>query len=493
MSEQETKKLNAILYTDGGYRSQYQAGGWGIHGYTYAETPPDKGTGNSKCIPTAKGYVDPEEKATATLVTLESYIDGVGGVAPAHSSNQTELTATIKGMEYILERQFAHSQIYSDSMYVIDGVNRFIDRWQKNGWKNAEGETISNKRLWERALGLMETLTEKRQTLEVLWIRGHNGNFGNEQADGYARRGNVLGRKKSEYTFIKETPAQGYWNKKADFNRLLSCGRWYFQTTDDDYMTADGKTIYYIGDHGDAEAPGKRNADNALTVLYLKESDLVLELLRSQARDLDTRRIGSVMIGRLDTILNPSFYTEVLSHGTLFLDWTERRKDVFTASKKPVLEEQSPPGLSFIQIETLQSLQRKLDGYLAQDPGIFVTEITDLLYDLEDKKTGPVKKIKKDLTQSTRYLDVKARYCTAPVKDIAAGHAIKIEQKTIRLIMGMDLARRNTLSNIANDEVKVSVVTWRESEQVIRFATVIETKHGVGIWSGIDANYLMVQ
>lgn len=490
MSDKPEEELSAILYTDGGYRMQFRSGGWGVHGYTYLDKPPTQGTGNPKCHPTAQGYA--EDKTKGKAVTLTSYINGCGGVPDAISNNHTELQATIKGLQWVEEKKYKQSQLFTDSRYVVDGLTKWVDKWQRLGWKNSEGNPIANQDLWKEAVALMEKITFNKQEVNIQWIKGHNGNFGNEMADLYASRGNVLGRKGHGEAFMREDQAQGFWSKKCEFNRLIGSGRWYFQTTDYDFMTQDGKTIYYVGDPGDDDDPGKRNSDNSMAVLYLNEPDPVLEKIRLQAIELDVRKSGSVMVGRLDTILTPNFYNEVLEHDCLFLDYGGRLKNLVTAKKKVVVEEKAPAGLAYIAIGVLNLLQGKLDAFLEKKPGLWVTDITDLLYDVEEKKTGHVKKLKKEITQSTKYLDVQARYSTKFVKDITGEDDPSVKTTKIRLIMGRDLPKRNSLSNVATAEPKLSLVTWRESDEVIRFATVLETNAGVGIWSGVDANYLLV-
>ena len=492
MSDQPTN-LKAILYTDGGYRQQYQSGGWGVHGYTYTEAKPDKGTGNPKAVPTSNGYAG--EKTKGEPVTINSYIDGVGGMWGQISNNTTELQATIKGIEHVLEKGYEHTRLYTDSQYVVNGMTKWIYKWEKVGWVNQEGRPIANKDLWLTGKALMERAKLQGVSVELNWIKGHAGHFGNEMADQYASRGNVLGRKNSDFTFMLERPAAGYWNKKGDFNRLLSSGRWYFQTTDYDILTKDGETIYYLGEHttndGD-ELIGKRVSDNAMCVLYLKEPDPVMEMLRKQAMDLDAKKFGSVMIGRMDVILNPVFYADTLEHGTQFLDTGDVRKDILTAKRRPIAKEQSPPGLVYNAVDCFNSLQRKLDSFKAGEKGIWVTEITDLLYDVEEKKSGVTRKVKKELVQSTKYLDIPVRYSTKKVVEISGEDDPDVKIKKVRFILGMDLAKRNTLSHIAGDVIRVVAITWRESETVIRYATVIETSSGQGIWAGIDSNFLMV-
>jgi ribonuclease HI len=491
MSDEPVIPLKAVLYTDGGFLSNHRCGGWGVHGYMYTNDAPKKGTGNAKAVPTNNGYAGTVTKGDP--VTITSYLDGVGGVFVATSSNHTELEATTAALEWILKKGLDDTLIYTDSRYVVDGFATRFEKWKNNGFRNSEGNIIASKDLWIKGGDLRDQIVNAGKTIKIEWIKGHAGHFGNDEADVYASIGNVLGRKKDDYTQMLESPPSGYWGSKHSYNRMLSSGRWYMQTTDHDFMTEDGKTIYYVGDHGtEDDQNGKSTADRSMAVLFLNEPDPVLEKLRAQASELDKRKFGSVMVGRLDNILNPSVYNEVDKMGTRFLDWDTRRLDIVTSKRKFLLKEQSPPGLSYRSIDTANSLQRRLQTYLDKGHGVIVTEITDLIYDDEVKKTTPIKKLTKGIVQTTKHLTFDVRYTTKRVSELTGQDDESIKVRPMKLILGQDIAKRNTLAGLEEFDPKLFVITWRESDAAIRFATVIECALGVGIWTGVDSNFLLV-
>ena len=53
---------------------------------------------------------------------------------------------------------------------------------QKNNWSTASKKPVANRLLWERLLDLT-----KNQNVNWVWVKGHAGNAGNEQADYLAR------------------------------------------------------------------------------------------------------------------------------------------------------------------------------------------------------------------------------------------------------------------------------------------------------------------
>lgn len=93
------------------------------------------------------------------------------------TNNRMELLAAIVGLEEL--RFPCEVTLTSDSKYLTDAFNqKWIDGWQKNGWKNGKKEPVKNKDLWERLLKAMEG-----HRVEFVWVKGHNGHPMNERCD----------------------------------------------------------------------------------------------------------------------------------------------------------------------------------------------------------------------------------------------------------------------------------------------------------------------
>jgi ribonuclease HI len=102
-----------------------------------------------------------------------------------HSTNNImEMTAVVKGLEKCLEHGLIDVIVYTDSVYVMKGMNVWIHGWKNKGWKTAGGTPVKNKELWIR----LDELREKFNTVEMHWVRAHNGNIHNEFVDNEARR-----------------------------------------------------------------------------------------------------------------------------------------------------------------------------------------------------------------------------------------------------------------------------------------------------------------
>tara|TARA_Y100001970_G_scaffold39046_1_gene48072 strand:- start:142 stop:576 length:435 start_codon:yes stop_codon:yes gene_type:complete len=96
------------------------------------------------------------------------------------TNNRMELMAAIKALEEI-DKDYEIT-LYTDSNYVKDGITSWISNWKKNNWKTTSKKDVKNKELWIR---LDEAIKDKN--ISWVWVKGHAGNAGNEQADYLAR------------------------------------------------------------------------------------------------------------------------------------------------------------------------------------------------------------------------------------------------------------------------------------------------------------------
>ena len=97
------------------------------------------------------------------------------------TNNKMELTAAIQALKYFKNSQ--KIKLFTDSKYVKDGIQSWIQNWKKNGWKTSTKKPVKNKELW---MELDALITEHNIIWE--WVKGHSGNAYNEKADFLARR-----------------------------------------------------------------------------------------------------------------------------------------------------------------------------------------------------------------------------------------------------------------------------------------------------------------
>lgn len=73
-------------------------------------------------------------------------------------------------------------QIYSDSEFWINVITKWSLGWEANGWKKKGGE-IKNLDIVREVCPLY-----RASKAELIWVRGHNNDPGNELADEWANK-----------------------------------------------------------------------------------------------------------------------------------------------------------------------------------------------------------------------------------------------------------------------------------------------------------------
>ncbi|GIE77815.1 ribonuclease H [Actinoplanes philippinensis] len=109
--------------------------------------------------------------------------DLCGGEAESTTNNRMELMAPIRALE-ALNRAPLTVEIYTDSVYVRNGITQYLHNWKRNGWMTAARQPVKNVDLWKR---LDEAV--RRHDVTWHWVKGHAGHPENERADRLAARG----------------------------------------------------------------------------------------------------------------------------------------------------------------------------------------------------------------------------------------------------------------------------------------------------------------
>ena len=110
------------------------------------------------------------------LIKSSNYINELKGYEQLTTNNRMELIAVIEGIKSIEKN--ANIEITTDSKYVKNGINLWIDNWKKNGWKTSSKKPVKNKELWLDLDKLVQNYN-----IEWKWVKGHSGHPGNERAD----------------------------------------------------------------------------------------------------------------------------------------------------------------------------------------------------------------------------------------------------------------------------------------------------------------------
>ena len=134
------------IYTDGACRGNPGPGGWGV------------------------------------LLIAGKHRKTLHGGAPDTTNNRMELTAAIEGLNAL--KKDSRVVLHTDSRYVMDGINEWLPNWKKRGWKTAAKKPVKNRDLWQAL-----DAAAGRHVVDWRWVKGHDGNPGNETADELANLG----------------------------------------------------------------------------------------------------------------------------------------------------------------------------------------------------------------------------------------------------------------------------------------------------------------
>lgn len=98
------------------------------------------------------------------------------------TNNRMELLAAINALNTL--REPCSVDLYTDSVYVRDGISRWIDGWKNNNWRTAAKKPVKNAELWQA----LDT-ARQRHDVRWHWVKGHAGHPENERCDELARKG----------------------------------------------------------------------------------------------------------------------------------------------------------------------------------------------------------------------------------------------------------------------------------------------------------------
>ncbi len=137
-------KKHVKIYTDGACSGNPGAGGWGA------------------------------------ILVYGEHEKEISGGEPETTNNRMELMAVISALEILKSPCIV--DIYSDSSYVLKGIDEWLPAWKARGWKTADKKPVKNVEYWQR----LEEAT-KPHIIKWHWVKGHNGHAMNERADALAR------------------------------------------------------------------------------------------------------------------------------------------------------------------------------------------------------------------------------------------------------------------------------------------------------------------
>jgi ribonuclease HI len=139
---------HVVIYTDGACKGNPGPGGWGA------------------------------------MLTTDGNVKELFGGELATTNNRMEMTAVIEALSAL--KRPCRVTLHVDSQYVLKGMTEWIKGWKARGWRTAAKEPVKNVDLWQKLDALV---TGSGHTIQWIWVRGHDGDPGNERADVLANKG----------------------------------------------------------------------------------------------------------------------------------------------------------------------------------------------------------------------------------------------------------------------------------------------------------------
>ncbi len=103
----------------------------------------------------------------------------LSGAEAQTTNNRMELMAAIQALAALTRP--CHVTLTTDSVYVRDGITKWVHGWVRKGWRTADNKPVKNVELWQALLA-----EAKPHRIDWRWVKGHSGDPDNERVDALA-------------------------------------------------------------------------------------------------------------------------------------------------------------------------------------------------------------------------------------------------------------------------------------------------------------------
>ncbi|CAG8577698.1 25606_t:CDS:2, partial [Racocetra persica] len=151
-----------------------------------------------------------EEKREVSVILNDSKIQ-IWTDGSSFNNGTTRAQADIGSLE-VCKNKTKPLEIMTDSKYVINIIEDWVEKWEKNGYMSYNNTLVKNQDLIKR---LKKLIDNRIDTVRLIHIRDHWGNYSNEQANRLAKLGSL--QEAIEENFKLETYSKhitNYFNKK---------------------------------------------------------------------------------------------------------------------------------------------------------------------------------------------------------------------------------------------------------------------------------------
>jgi len=101
---------------------------------------------------------------------------------PHSTNNYCELYAVLQAIKYAIDFNILECQIYSDSTYVTEGINTWMNKWIAKRWRGSAGHEIKNIELW-KDISVIWDRAKQISNISIHHVKGHSTNTWNNYVD----------------------------------------------------------------------------------------------------------------------------------------------------------------------------------------------------------------------------------------------------------------------------------------------------------------------
>lgn len=444
------------IYTDGGARTYdgVQCAGWGFYA------------------------IDEEEKEYTGY-----------GAAGNTNNHVAEVLAAIHAIEFVLLNNVHDVQMFLDSEYVIIGMNKIHDGVMPN----------TNKERWKHLEDLRQRVMDRNINIQFDWVKGHNGNVGNERADVLATRG-VLMQKNSDTippadvyegistdAVIEELPTKKVREEKLDPLHLLLTGREWFFKTNLHHTLPDNRfyygTVTYEKDKKADSKNVKKNAgkvasDSHYSLMVTRESIPMLDVVKAGFDNLAKTEQAPVLVN-LDVIKKKDNWKELNKNHSTFVEY--KTSMGVLANSELVGNILRPPLLSYRLMEYFKTGMDLIEWFEKKDHRLVVHKVTDFFIKADEKSRH---EMTKNYGMADRFI---------VMKDVPLLDGRKID---VQLTAGIDIPLRNQINNMVKQDVRepvdIYLVIWDIFSRSYHCATIITRKDDIAVYYTGESTYRII-
>lgn len=505
----------AVVYTDGSHLTDPSGTGLGIHVYCYGESfrkkVGDLEGGIIEGVPEILTYdryaKQPTKDVMSKLPVLTeddySIFECVCPI-PISTSQVAELTAFLVLFAEDAPFEAKTWHIHTDSSYLLNGIKSWMKGWKKNGWVKGGGVPVANKEIWQRIDKVYDRQIGNGVKLFLNKIKGHDGHYGNENADRLAGRASALSlnmHSRGEFEFkaiwdsvtdvgveaAAEEKEQAKPAKKMSKSQLesrilpnIAAQKLFYCLTNEasPEVTIEGKKWHYMlsGDHAknkdDLALVGKFIPDTMFTVTFTEEPFTPVYEIANKHGELawgDTplmSRYDLVAVISGLHINRKKFCTAYRNNLNLEeLELRENRNVMMFDDKTYISQLARPPLLSYRAIGIRDELAGHLKNIVSGDENYVMNDITDYLFDEKGKPTKNYRNVDRAL-----HFDI-----NQPCSD---------KKVPVILSRAIDMPQRTDINRIKEPDGRFYIVAWRQDTRLFRYGLVYSSPTQHALWIG---------